>query len=129
MHYAVYINDLNIVKFWIEKYPELVDYADDKMLSVAGWAFFCGKVEILQFLLKNGAKVTSKENVRKNILRCSGYKTTDETVEELINFCLENNSLTQVCRYGKSLNVKTPRKLVTNLAFWRVGIIGKFVMA
>ncbi|CAB4026025.1 Hypothetical predicted protein, partial [Paramuricea clavata] len=95
VHYAVEINNLNIVKFWIEKYPELVDYIDDQMLSVAGWAFFCGKVEILQFLLKNGAKVTSKENVRKNILRCSGYKTTDETVEELINFCLENDSLTQ----------------------------------
>ena len=92
-------NSLNIVELLIEKYPELIDDTDDEMVSVAGTAFLHGKVEILKFLLKNGARVTSEANVRKNILKYSAQETTDEIVQEVINFCVENKRLEEVCMY------------------------------
>jgi hypothetical protein len=92
------------VELLIKKYPELIEYTNGKMVSAAGKAFSMGRVEIMKFLLKSGARVTSEANVRKNILTCSINRwTTDETVEELINFCKDNNpNVEEVCRYGNS---------------------------
>ena len=102
-------NSLNIVGLLIEKYPELIDDTDDKnQLSAAGKAFNCGRVEILKFLLEKGARVTSEANVRINILKCSGPETTDEIVEAVINFCVEDRRLEEVCLYGDSLKFSDP---------------------
>jgi hypothetical protein len=92
------------VELLIKKYPELIDYTNDQMVSVAGAAFSSGNVEIMKFLLKSGARVTSEANERKNVLTCSNYQsTTDETVEELINFCRDNSpSIEEVCSNGNS---------------------------
>jgi hypothetical protein len=78
-------------EFLIKKFPEMIDYTDNDMVTASGRAFVENKVQILKFLLKNGAQMTSGKN-RRNIFDCDYYEEANEaTIMVIINFCLEDN--------------------------------------
>ncbi|CAB4017098.1 vascular endothelial growth factor receptor 2-like [Paramuricea clavata] len=80
---------LNSVELLIKKFPRLLNHIFGMERSAIGLAFRCGHTKIVKFLLNNGAKLTSETNGTRNILRHKSSFTREETVQEVINFCLK----------------------------------------
>jgi hypothetical protein len=82
----------------------MMDCTNDCGETAACVATGLGNVEILKYLLNNGAQIKGDKTTRINILDSAfgSYKKAESTIKEIISFCKEDgkpNKLKEVITY------------------------------
>ena len=98
LHYAVVGGKVSIVEFFINKFPDMINYTTDCGETAAACAAEMGNVEILKLLLSRGAKLKSNGKDRTNILDCvyGDLKRAECAIMEIINVCTRGKKLNKL---------------------------------